>query len=237
MKHSITKIAALAAIFALSACSNLTDEKATSSTTTTVSLPAENSALAQTFAQLEQAAASQNSFQYQLNSDAYKAYLSGGNLSYASQQTKDGSSKVFYKSGKLYGVQDASGNYEFDASGKLIAALNTSGKSLNLSLEALAKKQSELTALGKKLAAMLGTNAADRGVGAVRTGGDAKLNYLCIAKIQQVASTKRVFRSSANKANSSSRLTADVRLNGNQFYNMDCQLQGERVASLTLTKK
>lgn len=233
MKHSITKAALLSAVLALTACSNLTSESSTSSTSTS----AANTALSQSFTQLEQAAASQNSFQYQLNSDVYKAYLSGGSLTYVNKQTKDGSSKVFYKGGKLYGVQDASGSYEFDTAGKLITALNTSGKNLDLSADALAKKQTELTALGKKLAAMLGTNAADRGVGAVRTGGDAKLNYLCIAKIQQVASTKRVFRSSANKANSSSRLTADVRLNGNQFYNMDCQLQGERVASLTLTKK
>ncbi|MGV6988729.1 hypothetical protein ACWA5Z_07490 [Testudinibacter sp. P80/BLE/0925] len=232
MKHSITKAALLSAALVLTACSNLTGESATSSTSS-----AADTALAQSFAQLEQAAAAQNSFQYQLDNDVYKAYLSGGSITYATQQTNDGNSKVFYRNGKLYGVQDSGGNYEFDAAGKLIVALNSSGKPLDLSADALAKKQTELTALGKKLAAMLGTNAADRGVGAVRTGGDAKLNYLCIAKIQQVASTKRVFRSSANKANSSSRLTADVRLNGNQFYNMDCQLQGERVASLTLTKK
>ncbi|MGR6981853.1 hypothetical protein ACUHGC_10875 [Testudinibacter sp. P27/CKL/0425] len=235
MKHTITKIAALSTVLALTACSTLTGESTTSSTST--GAPVANTALNQSFAQLEQAAAAQNSFQYQLNSDVYKAYLSGGSVSYASKQTKDGSSKVFYKGGKLYGVQDASGSYEFDAAGKLITVLNSSGKSVELSAQELAKKQTELSASAKKLSAMLGMNAADRGVGAVRTGGDAKLNYLCIAKIQQVAGTKRVFRSSANKANSSSRLTADVRLNGNQFYNMDCQLQGERVASLTLKKK
>ena len=52
-----------------------------------------------------------------------------------------------------------------------------------------------------------------------------------------MAQTKRVFRSSANAANSDSRLTADVRLNGNQYYKMDCQLAGERVAKLSLIKK
>lgn len=232
MKHSITKAAVLSAVLALTACSNLTGESTTSSTSSTV-----NTALTQSFSQLEQAAASQNSFVYQLNSDSYKAYFSGGSLSYVTVKTKDGDSKVFYKGGKLYGVQNSSGSYEFDTAGKLITVLDNSGKNVDLAAADLSKKQSELAAQGKKLAAMLSTNAADRGVGAVRTGGDAKLNYLCIAKIQQVASTKRVFRSSANKANSSSRLTADVRLNGNQYYNMDCQLQGERVASLTLTKK
>ncbi|EJS89173.1 hypothetical protein AAUPMB_07138, partial [Pasteurella multocida subsp. multocida str. Anand1_buffalo] len=29
----------------------------------------------------------------------------------------------------------------------------------------------------------------------MKTGSDAKVNYLCIAKIQQVAQTNRVFRS------------------------------------------
>ncbi|SMB79111.1 hypothetical protein SAMN05660772_00318 [Pasteurella testudinis DSM 23072] len=232
MKHSITKVAVLSAVFALSACSNLTGESGMSSPASTA-----NTALNQSFAQLEQAAANQNSFQYQLNQDVYKAYSSGGSLSYVIAQNEKGTTKVFYKGGKLYGVQDADGSYEFDSAGKLITALNSNGGELKLSAEAAAKKQSELSAGAKKLAAMLGSNSADRSVGSIRTGGDAKLNYLCIAKIQQVASTKRVFRSSANKANSTSRLTADVRLNGNQYYNMDCQLQGERVASLTLTKK
>jgi len=84
---------------------------------------------------------------------------------------------------------------------------------------------------------MLGPNSADKGASNVKTGSDAKLNYLCITKIQQVAQTKRVFRSSTNAASSDSRLTADVRLNGNQFYKMDCQLAGERVAKLSLIKK
>ena len=233
MKHSITKVAVLSAILALTACSHLTNESGVSSTPAAV-----NTALTQSFAQLEQTAATQNSFKYQLNKDMYTAYSVGSGLSYVIRQDEKGTTKVFYKGGKLYGVQDSEGSsYEFDAAGKLIAALDNRGKNIALSAEALTKKQNELTATAKKLADMLGTNAADRSVGSVRTGGDAKLNYLCIAKIQQVAATKRVFRSSANKAGSTNRLTADVRLNGNQYYNMDCQLQGERVASLTLTKQ
>ncbi|KAE9527454.1 hypothetical protein [Testudinibacter aquarius] len=230
MKNSLIKTAVLSAVLALTACSHLTDESGTSSTSA-------QSVLNQSFAQLEQAAANQNSFQYQLNKEMYKAYFNGGSLSYVLQQGEKGERKVFYKAGKLYGVQDAEGSYEFDAAGKLITALNSSGNTLSLSAEALAKKQQELNASGKKLAAMLSSNSADRSVGSIRTGGDAKLNYLCIAKIQQVASTKRVFRSSPNKAGSTSRLTADVRLNGNQYYNMDCQLQGERVALLSLIQK
>ena len=97
--------------------------------------------------------------------------------------------------------------------------------------------QQALVAEAAKLQKMLGPNSADKGASNVKIGGDVKLNYLCITKIQQVAQTKRVFRSSANAANSNSRLTADVRLNGNQFYKIDCQLSGERVAKLSLIKK
>ena len=80
----------------------------------------------------------------------------------------------------------------------------------------------------------LSYNSADRNIGAVRTGEEAKLNYLCIAKVQQVAGTKRVLRTSGNSAGSTSRLTAKMRLNGNQFYQMDCILSGDRVAKLSL---
>ena len=80
----------------------------------------------------------------------------------------------------------------------------------------------------------LSYNSADKNIGAVRTGEEAKLNYLCIAKVQQVAGTKRVLRTSGNSAGSTSRLTAKMRLNGNQFYQMDCILSGDRVAKLSL---
>ena len=90
---------------------------------------------------------------------------------------------------------------------------------------------------GAKLQKILGLNSADKNAENIKTGSDAKLNYLCITKLQQVAQTQRVFRSSANMAKSDSRLIADVRLNGNQFYKMDCQLSGNRVVKLSLSKK
>lgn len=90
---------------------------------------------------------------------------------------------------------------------------------------------------GVKLQKILGLNSADKNAENIKTGSDAKLNYLCITKLQQVAQTQRVFRSSANMAKSDSRLIADVRLNGNQFYKMDCQLSGNCVAKLSLSKK
>ena len=122
----------------------------------------------------------------------------------------------FYKGGKVSVIQDNREVYQI------------SGQN---------HQQEALVAEAAKLQKMLGLNSADKGASNVKTGSDAKLNYLCITKIQQVAQTKRVFRSSANSANSDSRLTADVRLNGNQFYKMDCQLAGERVAKLSLIKK
>ena len=122
----------------------------------------------------------------------------------------------FYKGGKVSVIQDNREVYQI------------SGQN---------HQQEALVAEAAKLQKMLGPNSADKGASNVKTGSDAKLNYLCITKIQQVAQTKRVFRSSANAANSNSRLTADVRLNGNQFYKMDCQLSGERVAKLSLIKK
>ncbi len=71
----------------------------------------------------------------------------------------------------------------------------------------------------------------------MKTGSDAKVNYLCIAKIQQVAQTNRVFRSPENAVVTENQIKATVRLNGNQYYNMDCQLSGDKVSKLSLMKK
>ena len=119
--------------------------------------------------------------------------------------------------------------------GEKVSAVQENGKVY--SVNDANESHKAFVAEGAKLYKMLGTNSADKGASNIKTGNDAKLNYLCIAKIQQVAQTSRVFRSSANHANSDSRLTADVRLNGNHFYKMDCQLAGDRVAKLSLIKK
>lgn len=231
MRHFIIKVALLPIILILTACSHWGSESRIHASS------AANAALIRTFSQLEQAAMMQHHFQYQLNKDIYHAYANAGKIDYIKKQADDDIIKIFYQDGKVYGVQERSGSYEFDASGKLVAAWNSNGKTANLSQRQRLEKQNELSAIAKKWAIMLGSNTADRDVGLIRTGDNAKLNYLCIAKIQQVASTKRVFRHSANKANSAARLTADVRLNGNQYYHMDCQLQGERVASLSLVSQ
>lgn len=154
-------------------------------------------------------------FEYMHNNTQYVAYLNG--QPELIKVTHDGENKLFfYKAGKVSAVQE---------NGK-VYGVNDANES-----------HKAFVAEGAKLYKMLGTNSADKGAVNIKTGNDAKLNYLCIAKIQQVAQTSRVFRSSANHANSDSRLTADVRLNGNQFYKMDCQLAGERVAKLSLIKK
>ena len=146
-------------------------------------------------------------FEYTHNNTHYVAYLNG--QPELIKVTHDGENKLFfYKAGKVSAVQE---------NGK-VYSVNDANES-----------HKALVAEGAKLYKILGTN--------VKTGNDAKLNYLCIAKIQQVAQTSRVFRSSANHAKSDVRLTADVRLNGNQFYKMDCQLAGDRVAKLSLIKK
>ena len=153
-------------------------------------------------------------FEYTHNNTHYVAYLNG--QPELIKVTHEGENKLFfYKAGKVSAVQENGKVYSVNA--------NESHKAF--------------VAEGAKLYKMLGTNSADKGASNIKTGNDAKLNYLCIAKIQQVAQTSRVFRSSANHANSDSRLTADVRLNGNQFYKMDCQLAGDRVAKLSLIKK
>lgn len=154
-------------------------------------------------------------FEYTHNNTQYVAYLNG--QPELIKVTHDGENKLFfYKAGKVSAVQE---------NGK-VYSVNDANES-----------HKAFVAEGAKLYKMLGTNSADKGAANVKTGNDAKLNYLCIAKIQQVAQTSRVFRSSANHAKSDVRLTADVRLNGNQFYKMDCQLAGEHVAKLSLIKK
>lgn len=88
-----------------------------------------------------------------------------------------------------------------------------------------------------RLTARLGYNRADKEIDQINTGDNAKLNYLCISKLQQVTATKRVFRSSKNFAHSNDQLTAEVRLNGKDFYAMDCLVHNDRITLLSLLKK
>ena len=154
------------------------------------------------------------SFIYQTANQTYTAYFSGKNIVYI-DVSGNKVEKIYLKNGQVIAVANSTKLYDFKAANADAQAVK-------------AKKNAE--AWVKKL----GYNSADRNIGAVRTGEEAKLNYLCIAKVQQVAGTKRVLRTSGNSAGSTSRLTAKMRLNGNQFYQMDCILSGDRVAKLSL---
>ncbi|ACS97441.1 hypothetical protein NJ8700_05055 [Aggregatibacter aphrophilus NJ8700] len=208
MHKYITKIALCSSVLLLSACGSLTTDSSQSPAAIVTAGNTDIQALIKKAEALP-------SFEYIHNNTQYIAYLNGQpELIKVSNGTDN--KLFFYKGGKVSVIQDNREVYQI------------SGQN---------HQQEALVAEAAKLQKMLGLNSADKGASNVKTGSDAKLNYLCITKIQQVAQTKRVFRSSANSANSDSRLTADVRLNGNQFYKMDCQLAGERVAKLSLIKK
>ena len=208
MHKYITKIALCSSVLLLSACGSLTTDSSQSPAAVVTAGNTDIQALIKKAEALP-------SFEYIHNNTQYIAYLNGQpELIKVSNGTDN--KLFFYKGGKVSVIQDNREVYQI------------SGQN---------HQQEALVAEAAKLQKMLGPNSADKGASNVKTGSDAKLNYLCITKIQQVAQTKRVFRSSANAANSDSRLTADVRLNGNQFYKMDCQLAGERVAKLSLIKK
>ena len=208
MHKYITKIALCSSVLLLSACGSLTTDSSQSPAAVVTAGNTDIQALIKKAEALP-------SFEYIHNNTQYIAYLNGQpELIKVSNGTDN--KLFFYKGGKVFVIQNNREVYQI------------SGQN---------HQQEALVAEAAKLQKMLGLNSADKGASNVKTGSDAKLNYLCITKIQQVAQTKRVFRSSANSANSDSRLTADVRLNGNQFYKMDCQLAGERVAKLSLIKK
>ena len=208
MHKYITKIALCSSVLLLSACGSLTTDSSQSPAAVVTAGNTDIQALIKKAEALP-------SFEYIHNNTQYIAYLNGQpELIKVSNGTDN--KLFFYKGGKVFVIQDDREVYQI------------SGQN---------HQQEALVAEAAELQKMLGPNSADKGASNVKTGSDAKLNYLCITKIQQVAQTKRVFRSSANAANSDSRLTADVRLNGNQYYKMDCQLAGERVAKLSLIKK
>ncbi|KGQ32969.1 hypothetical protein P375_04030 [Gallibacterium genomosp. 2] len=154
------------------------------------------------------------SFIYQTANQTYTAYFSGKNIVYI-DVSGNKVEKIYLKNGQVIAVANNTKLYDFNVA--------------NADVDALQVKRNAESWVKK-----LSYNSADKNIGAVRTGEEAKLNYLCIAKVQQVAGTKRVLRTSGNSAGSTSRLTAKMRLNGNQFYQMDCILSGDRVAKLSL---
>lgn len=218
----------LASTLFLSACSSIT-----APLTATEEQAVANTEFAQTLSQLEQQAMQANQFEYRYNAEKYVTYLHNQplliNFYKGEEQTK-----VFYHNGKLFALQDQTGSYEFNPQGQLIRAIDVKGNLVDVG--GLSDKEKSALDYANQLSKRFSLNRADKNVGRV-TGAEAKLNYLCIDKIKQAAQTNRVFRSSANRAKTADRLSADLRLNGNQYYHMDCQLAGDRVVKLSLTKK
>lgn len=229
MRQYINKAILISSVLALSACSNLSDMA--SSTGTVSTSPAVTKALGIDLVSLEQQATGLKTFEYTYNQNNYVTYLSA-QPELIKVQDAEGLSKFFYKSGKLLAVQDKSGVYQFGANSEVLS-FNAQGKAQDVSTE----KKSALSAKGAKLYKMMSYNRADGSAVNMKTGEQAKVNYLCIAKIQQVAGTQRVFRSPENAVVTASHIDATVRLNGNQYYKMNCQISANKVAKLTLMKK
>ncbi|MFD1805890.1 hypothetical protein ACFSAV_05775 [Pasteurella oralis] len=230
MRQYVTKAVLFSSVLVLSACSHLSETG--THDVSIVSAQAAIQTLGIDLVSLEQKATTLRTFEYVHNNERYVAYLSSQPEFIRVQ--KDGNvSKFFYQAGKLMVAQDTTGVYQFDNTGKLIKAVNVKGQKIDVSPE----KQSALLTQSKKLFKILGNNKADVSAGRINTGIDAKVNYLCIAKIQQVAQTNRVFRSPENAVVTATNIKATVRLNGTQYYTMDCQLSGDKISKLSLMKK
>lgn len=231
MKYFISKITVLVSVLTLVACKTTTNHSVSMGDV----LNASQSQLHAQLSDLNQIAVKQTTFVYTLNDENYQTYTQNGKPLMIESKVNGQVSQFYYQNGRLFAVILDGAAYQFNAQGKLQSAVSNDGSAKSLSQEELRTYETKLnkqaTYLSQKL---VGTSA---NVARVRTGADAKLNYLCIAKLQQVAGTKRVFRSSVNRSGNSNRLSADIRLNGNQYYVMDCQLEGERVVSLNLQKK
>lgn len=164
---------------------------------------------------LEQAAKQLTHFQYIDNQRYYDVYLST-QPELIDIKTPQGNSQFFYQNGHLFAVKNENGIHFF--------------KNEATSDIALAKQ-------GKRLFQLFDYNQADKEVEQVNTGDEAKLNYLCISKIQQVAQTKRVFRSPENAQLTATTLKGTVRLNGNQYYHLACEIADNRIIKLSLIRK
>ncbi|HDR1021631.1 TPA: hypothetical protein QB352_000874 [Pasteurella multocida] len=229
MRQYINKAILISSVLALSACGTLSDM--TASTGPVSTSPAVSKALGIDLAGLEKQAMGLKTFEYTHNQSNYVTYLSA-QPELIKVQDAEGSSKFFYKAGKLLAVQDKSGVYQFGANSEVLS-VNAQGKAQEVGAE----KKSALSAKGAKLYKMMSYNRADGSAANMKTGEQAKVNYLCIAKIQQVAGTQRVFRSPENAVVTASHIDATVRLNGNQYYKMNCQISANKVAKLSLMKK
>ncbi|MGC7559264.1 hypothetical protein [Pasteurella sp. PK-2025] len=231
MRQYFTKAILFSSVMVLSACGSLSD-MTSGRGVTAPSVAKAPKALGMDLAALEQKAMGLKTFEYRYNQNQYVAYLSSQPELIKAQEA-EGSSQFFYKAGKLVAALDQSGVYQFGADGKVANAFNAQGNPQSVNTDNATK----ISAKASKLYKMFSYNKADNTAANMKTGNDAKLNYLCIAKIQQVAQTQRVFRSPENAVLTANSLNATVRLNGTQFYKMDCQIAANKVTKLSLMKK
>lgn len=217
MKKTLSIAVTLLITVGLSACSQLPSFSAPVSDATTVSdkpVQTENAELQALKAQALQLQA----FTYETANSRATAYFNKQQIVFIEVKEQQKIENIYLRNGRITTVVDNKQVYDLNKA--------------NLTNEELAVKKA-----AEKWVHKLSYNSADRNIAAVRTGDEAKLNYLCIAKLQQVAGTKKVLRTSANTAQSTSRLMATMRLNGNQFYQMDCVLAGDRIEKLSLMAK
>lgn len=169
---------------------------------------------------------------FELNEDGQisKAYLVGNSL----RAVKTSASTVYFDGAKNYSVVN-NGNVFTFVNNKLTKSFALSnGKAVNDATGAFDAKN-----LAHKLFAKFSLNKADKIVPERESmPAQAKLNYLCSEKVKQVKATKRFFRSGLNTSlEKTQNLVAEVRLNGSQFYNMDCKINLDKIQSLSLHKK
>lgn len=231
MKYNI-KLTFLTSTLLLAGCSSMN----TGMDNSVIKNSFQDSPLAQTINAIASSAVTQPVFNYRLNDTAYSAYQVAGQPTFVEKNENGNTEKFYYQNGALIASQDANGIYEF-AKGQLSQAYSVAGQELDAKAPELQAQATSLYAQSKKAYKILSQNSAEKNAEDVRTGDDAKLNYLCISKVQQVAGTRRVFRNSANTSKVKTQLISSVRLNGKNFYNMNCQIEDNRVSSLTLSAK
>lgn len=209
---TLTKLTILSFSVLLAACTNSSMLAPTTAKSNTKVAESETS---KKIAQLETQAKTLKHFQYIHNNENYDVYLST-QPEFIQLSTAKGIKKFFYKNGKLIANQEHNQIKFFNAEHKPDQAL---------------LKESQL------LLNLFSYNKADKGIDRINTGDEAKVNYLCISKIQQVAQTKRVFRSPENAIVKANLLKGIVRLNGNQYYHLECNISDNQVSKLSLISK
>ncbi|QDJ12686.1 hypothetical protein CEP45_01995 [Mergibacter septicus] len=216
--QKIVKLSSLLITLALTGCTIPTTTSP--EPTKTVKAEINTTQQDQAILEIEKTAQELQPFIFNYQGHQYVSYLDDeGPILILDQDTKQ-KNKIYLQAGKVIAV-------EYDQQWYLF----------NQPSQPPIKNSTKVKTYAQKLASRFNYNQADKEIDQIDTGEDAKLNYLCISKLQQVTKTKRVFRYTKNFAESNDRLTANIRLNGKDFYAMDCLIKHNRVTLLSLTKQ